>query len=450
MLARPALPYNRRACQSRRTALTRRALLLGASAGVGAVVGPPVLRPTNHPGPAFPAATPPRRRNVLNDASQLSPTPVASHVTIRETPRRAVEQHSRSAGRGPRGGPAVHRQRGASLDGRPEPGEERHGRDARPGWLEADTAGKTYRVGAGARWSTVIAQARRDWFFAGRHAVEQRLRRGEHVLGQRARLAGAVQRRRQHRARDDDAPGGRTPVTVLAHRERGSLPPRHGRLRPVRRHHRARARHGAERAAGTDLRRGERHAISARCSRSSSRPIATIQMAYGRMDVALDRFFERALLITYRPARDQARFPPRPDPASSAARRATCSERRSSPTGPSVSAGGPRADVGPRLAGNATRNSLMNEPVITLDDRDPVRTDILHEYFVAPERFADFVAACQDGHPGVVSAAAEHHAALRRHRSRQHPGLRARSRGLPRCCCSRRRRPFAAKPTWRA
>ena len=48
------------------------------------------------------------------------------------------------------------------------------------------------------------------------------------------------------------------------------------------------------------------------------------------------------------------------------------------------------------LAGNATRNSLMNEPVITLDDRDPSRTDILHEYFVAPARFAEFVKACKD------------------------------------------------------
>jgi hypothetical protein len=37
----------------------------------------------------------------------------------------------------------------------------------------------------------------------------------------------------------------------------------------------------------------------------------------------------------------------------------------------------------------------MNEPVITLDDRDPSRTDILHEYFVAPERFSEFVIACQ-------------------------------------------------------
>lgn len=42
-------------------------------------------------------------------------------------------------------------------------------------------------------------------------------------------------------------------------------------------------------------------------------------------------------------------------------------------------------------SGPATRNSLINEPVITLDDRNPNRTDILHEYFIAPERFAEFV-----------------------------------------------------------
>ena len=32
-------------------------------------------------------------------------------------------------------------------------------------------------------------------------------------------------------------------------------------------------------------------------------------MAYGRMDVSLDRFFERGLLITYRPAVDQSDIP---------------------------------------------------------------------------------------------------------------------------------------------
>ncbi len=34
--------------------------------------------------------------------------------------------------------------------------------------------------------------------------------------------------------------------------------------------------------------------------------------------------------------------------------------------------------------------------MVTLDDRDPLRTDILHEYFVSPERFAEFVAVCQE------------------------------------------------------
>jgi len=38
----------------------------------------------------------------------------------------------------------------------------------------------------------------------------------------------------------------------------------------------------------------------------------------------------------------------------------------------------------------------MNEPVITLDDRDSFRTDILHEYFIGPARFPEFVKACQE------------------------------------------------------
>ena len=38
----------------------------------------------------------------------------------------------------------------------------------------------------------------------------------------------------------------------------------------------------------------------------------------------------------------------------------------------------------------------MNEPVSNLENRDTYRTDILHEYFVAPERFNDFIRACQE------------------------------------------------------
>ncbi len=51
--------------------------------------------------------------------------------------------------------------------------------------------------------------------------------------------------------------------------------------------------------------------------------------------------------------------------------------------------------VGPIESSAATRNSLMNEPVANLADRNRSRTDILHEYFVAPERFPEFVRACQ-------------------------------------------------------
>src|SRR5262249_27733123 len=52
--------------------------------------------------------------------------------------------------------------------------------------------------------------------------------------------------------------------------------------------------------------------------------------------------------------------------------------------------------VGASNAGAATRNTLMNEPAANLADWDKARTDILHEYFVAPERFPEFIRACQD------------------------------------------------------
>ena len=45
--------------------------------------------------------------------------------------------------------------------------------------------------------------------------------------------------------------------------------------------------------------------------------------------------------------------------------------------------------------GEVTRNSLINEPVVTLDDCDPTRTKILHEYFIEPSRFADWVDLCK-------------------------------------------------------
>jgi FAD/FMN-containing dehydrogenase len=118
-------------------------------------------------------------------------------------------------------------------------------------------------------------------------------------------------------------------------------------------------------------------------------------MAYGRMDVSLDRFLEGGLLITYRPADDQQDLPAAAGSGfiSRASRhifRAQVESDRAKHL-----RWWTESALGPRFARDSTRNSLMNEPVVTLDDRDPRRTDILREYFVAPARFGDFVRACQ-------------------------------------------------------
>jgi hypothetical protein len=122
----------------------------------------------------------------------------------------------------------------------------------------------------------------------------------------------------------------------------------------------------------------------------------TIQMAYGRLDVSLDRFFEHGMLITYRPSADQKNLPP----ASGAGvvtqfSRFVFRNQLESDLGKRFR-WWTETELGPEVIGDATRNSLINEPVIALADFDSDRTDILHEYFVAPDRFADFIRACQD------------------------------------------------------
>jgi len=78
-----------------RTNLTRRAVLLGATAGIGALAGRQCLLPTNDPGPAFPDPGVDAGPGVLNDAGELSPTPVASHLTIGEDPRAGAVERPR-------------------------------------------------------------------------------------------------------------------------------------------------------------------------------------------------------------------------------------------------------------------------------------------------------------------------------------------------------------------
>jgi FAD/FMN-containing dehydrogenase len=380
----------------RSAALTRRAWLLGASAGLGALAGRQCLLPTNDPGPALPDPQVAGRAGVLDDASQLSPTPVASHVTITEDPRaegavdriRAALAEARAARRPFIASAARHSMGGQSLarDGTVATLDQR--------WLEPDTAGKIYRVAAGVRWSTVIAsldtigfspavmQSNNDFGVASTFSVNAHgwpvpfsgcgstVRRMTMVLADGSVVTCS---RTENADLFRHAMGGYGLFGVITELELDMRP--NALLAPH-----------FEQMSGADL--GARFAQQLASD-------ATIQMAYGRMDVTLDRFFERALLITFRPTADQSAIPPASGSGfiSRAARymfRAQVESDRAKRFRWWTEAG-----LGPRFEGNATRNSLMNEPVITLDDRDPFRTDILHEYFVAPGRFAEFVKACQ-------------------------------------------------------
>jgi len=121
-------------------------------------------------------------------------------------------------------------------------------------------------------------------------------------------------------------------------------------------------------------------------------------MAYGRMSVSRKNFFDDALMVTFRPvANPPASLPPA---TSSGKMTGLANDIYRAQTGWEVAKGlrwFMEARLGPTIAGGAaTRNSLMAEPVVNLAQKDMHRTDILHEYFVAPERFGEFLAACRD------------------------------------------------------
>jgi FAD/FMN-containing dehydrogenase len=332
---------------------------------------------------------------VLDDASQLSPTPVASHLSITERPTAAVDRlraaiaEARSAGRSFIASTARHSMGGQSL--------AKNGTVATldQDWLEADAQRRTYRVAAGTRWSVVIArldaigfspavmQSNNDFGVASTFSVNAHgwpvpfSGCGSTVRSLTLLLADGTlvnSSRAENAEIFAHAMGGYGLFGVITELELDMVP--NALLTPT-----------FETMSGSEI--GTRFA-----ERLASDP--AIQMAYGRMDVALDRFFDRALLITYRPAADQGAIPPAS--GSGFVSRASRYIFRSQVESDRAKRWRwwTEASVGRFLAGDATRNTLMNEPVVTLDDRDPFRTDILHEYFVPPARFADFVRACQD------------------------------------------------------
>lgn len=132
--------------------------------------------------------------------------------------------------------------------------------------------------------------------------------------------------------------------------------------------------------------------------------VRKVPMAYGRLNVDRETFFGEALLATFRPTDGET---PPLDAEPSALDAATRWVFRSQ-TGNEWAKRRRwelETHVGPMLSGPASRSQILNVPAATvLKQTDLRRTDILHEYFVAPERFGDFLAACRKIIPNSYQA----------------------------------------------
>ena len=362
----------------------RRRLLLASSAAAASALLPRV-----------PAA---QQRIVMNDASRLSPTPVFKHWIVKPDAEEALVASLRrelkaaaSEKRPIAVGAARHSMGGQSLP--------RNGHAITFDILrcEPDRAAGTSRVHAGTRWyqvvevldkagySPAVMQSNADFGVAATFSVNAHGWPvpygpfGSTVRSLRLMLAdGTIVTcsRTENSELFRLAMGGYGLLGIILDLEVDMVP--NLLLRP--RHERMPATRFAERFV------------------RAFRADPAVKMMYGRMNVTREDFFTDALMITYRPE-------PTPEGGLPAV------TRRGALTG--VSRKIYRAQIGseaakrarwtaetqavPKLgSGVATRNALMDEPVSNLENRHVRRTDILHEYFVPPARFNDFLRACQD------------------------------------------------------
>lgn len=373
---------------------TRRALLLGTGAAIG-VAGTRYFTAQNPSLDGTRSLIPAVGEGTLNDASLLSETPIYKHTMLTEDPGEALVNAIRvelrdaasenrpvniSAARHSMGGQAIPR------DG--------HAITYDSGFLEPDSAASTYRVHAGGRWSQVIAQldplgyspkvmqSNNDFGVAATFCVNAHgwpVTHGPMGATVRAFKMVLADGELVTCSRSENADlfnltmGGYGLTGAITELDVDMVP--NLRLDP-------------------SFEEFPAHEFGARFIEALADP--AVNMAYGRLNVDRARFFEDALMITYRPSEDQSDLPAASGSGflSKAARpifRAQLGNERIK-----RARWWTETDLGPMFAGAATRNSLINEPVVTLDDRDPNRTDILHEYFVSPDRFAEFIIACQE------------------------------------------------------
>ncbi|WP_107496980.1 FAD-binding oxidoreductase [Thalassobius sp. I31.1] len=378
---------------------TRRATLLGAGAVIGGLatraISPlnPTLDGTRFIKPTGAAGT-------LNDASGLNETPIFRHIVLQDNPGetlvaaiRAELTEARQNNRPVNVGAARHSMGGQAI---PRDG---HAISFDNNVVEVDTTNKRMRVHAGSRWSDVIATT-------DPLGLSPRVMQSNNDFGIAATFCVNA-----HGWPVKEGPMGSTvwsfdmvlPDGELVTCSRDQNPDLFGMTMG------GYGLTGVITQMDVDLARNQRLDPTYMEMPAEEFGIRFIEaladtdvtMAYGRLSVDRAQFMSSALMITYRPSADQSALPPASG-SGSVAKFASRIYR--------AQLGNERmkrvrwwfeTDLATRFANSSvTRNSLINEPVVTLDDRNPDRTDILHEYFVPPERFADFVTLCRTIIPG--------------------------------------------------
>jgi len=372
--------------------ITRRGMLFGSGAVIGLVAGNAWA-----PGLSDPAGltiTPPWEGGLLlDDASGMQAAPVRAHVRPRASGDdlvaafRAELAIARRDGRPVSVGAARHSMGGQAI---PKDGTAITVDDAR---IEIDTAAMAYRVNGGARWSGVIAaldplgfspavmQSNHDFGVAATFSVNAHgwpvpfgpmgatvrslrmvLADGELVTASRTENPGLFAL----------AMGGYGLVGLIVDLEVEMV--KNSRLAPE------------FSVLPVD---GFPQAFLAAVRDPAK------AMVYGRLNVDRAALFEEALLVSYAPTDDQSDLPAATGSGvvshlAAALYHAQAGRERMKRWRWQIESG-----LAPAISGQSTRNTLMNEPVLTLGGRDPDRVDILHEYFVPPEAFGAFLDACR-------------------------------------------------------
>ncbi|MDG1011025.1 MAG: FAD-binding protein, partial [Amylibacter sp.] len=379
--------------------ITKRALLLGS----GALIGGYISAKNGAKNPILDGTTslrPKNTKNLLNDASGLSETPIHKHIIIEQDPDKGPVSILRNELKTAKieGLPVSLSAARHSMGGQSIP-RDGHAITLATNFFEPDTANSTFRCSSGLRWNSAlkqmdaigfgpkVMQSNNDFGIAYTFCVNAH---GWPVpysaMGSTTQSFKLLMHDGElitcSRTENHDIfnliMGGYGLTGLITEMEVDMVP--NARLLPK-----------FEEMPWKDF--------GIKFAQALKDP--TVQMGYGRMNVDKRDFFENALMITYRTTENQDDLPAASSSGFVSKFARNLFRAQLGHEGVKRHRWWVETDLQARLtAGEVTRNSLINEPVVTLDDRDPSRTDILHEYFIEPSHFAEWLDVCKRIIPG--------------------------------------------------